>query len=351
MSMIAGFKKDIIAMFDSSQLNSRDSDMILMDLETEFTTFTSVEDVVESLQANVYKGKKSQILKAIYDELIEGKSVEDIFLKYGLIDEDEYMIFAKATSVKDAVQATMQYRKSGNIFPSTVMSLFGPILFFGTISLATIHFLGGAMVEYFNAEIKPMFALKSGFQPVVEFPTIIENTVLSGGIFIGWFVVIFVATFTFLKVYTYSPEKIYKIAPIKFYDDFIKYFTIADKMHKVGANSDEIFEYLKEHANPIGLRTMFKEMFESGSDFYMVFEKYNCPARLSSMIRRKENASTFWDDLEKEIIAYATKTRDQRQEFYKKYVSKFLYYGGFLSLIITLIALVGTFAMTLYVLM
>jgi type II secretory pathway component PulF len=351
MGFFANMKKDIIAMFDSSKLNSRDSEMILMDLETEFMTFVSIEDVIESLQANVYKGKKAMILKAIYDELSEGKSVEDLFLKYGLIDHDEYMIFSKANSMKDAVRATMQYRNNGNVFPKIISMNFGPIIFFTTLSLVTLRFLGEAMVKYFNEELKPVFALKSGFQPVIKFPSIIENTTLSTSILVGWIAFVLLLFFLYSYIYKTSPENTYKISEIKFYDDFIKYFTIADKMHKVGASSDEIFEYLKEHAQPIGLRNMYKEIFEAGSDMYMVLEKYNCPPRLSSMVRRKENSSTFWNDLEVEVLGYVSNAREKRFEFYKKYVSKMVYYVGFLSLIGSLIGLMGTFGMTVWMLM
>lgn len=350
MGFIANMIKDFKSMFNSSLLNSRDSDLILLDLESEFTTYVALDDVLDSLQSNVYTGKKAQIVKAMNDELLEGEEIENIFRKYGLITIEEYLIFSKATSVKDAVNAVLEYRKDGNLFPQMMFTILFPFIFFGTIALLVIRIVGEFLMNYFNTEIKPIMAERVGFTPEISFPAMIQDSFF-GNMIIGiWLLTIFASFFIFFRIYQKSPEVIYKFSKIKFYDDFIKYFSIADKMHQVGATGDEIMEFLKDKANPFGLREMFKEMYEHGSDYFITLQKFNAPGRLVSMVRRKENSSRFWNDLESDILQYAKHIRGAQLGFFKKYFGKLFLYIGFIILFISLLVTFASFGMAIWAL-
>lgn len=343
-------QKDIRSLFDKFFLQTSDSDLILGDIETEFTVYSSLDDILDGLQKNVYKGKKASIVKAISDDINRGDPIEEVFFRYGLITQEEILIFSDTTSIRDSIKMTLEFREEGNKFPLFFFKVFFPILAFSTACIFLMRFLGELLVKYVREEIEPKFRIKTGFQPDIEFPYIMQNLDVATFIVIGWVFLIILAFYFYHRVYEKEPYLIYKISEIKFYDDFIRYFTIADKMKKVQSTPDKIMEYFAEKAKPLGLRSMFKEMFLQGTDYHITLEKFNCPQRLTSIVRRLENNSTFWDNMETQILAYAKNARNKKVVFYTKYFSGTLFIAGVILLIITLGSLIGSTAMTVWIL-
>lgn len=342
------FTHDIKAIFNNTILNSRDGDLVLEDMNTEFTVYTSSDDVIDGLSRNVYKGRKVAILKAINDQVAEGLEVEDAFLKFGIITEDEYLIFSRSNSLKEAIKMVLEFRKEGSVFPKVATKIIAPIIASILLSLIVLRLLGNFLVVFFKEELLPIMKVKSGFAPKVDFPYLMENTMAANLAIVGTILLIISIFMTYKHIYNNNPQIIYKIFPMKFYDDFLKYFSIADKMHQVSAVSDEIFEYLASHVKPVGLRAMFKEMYENGSEYSLSLEKFNAPARLVSIIRRKEDNSTLWDDMEGHILNYARKTRDSRAEFVQKYIAGMIVYLSFIIFLMTMGSIFASFGLTVW---
>jgi len=342
--------KDLKSYFNRSYLSSEDADMVLEDMDADFTIYASPDEVIDGLARNVYKGKKASVMTAISEDLSAGVDLEDTFLKYGIIDNSEYLIFSRATSVRDAVKMVILYRKEGEAFPKMASKLLLPLIIGVFVSLFIVRFVGEAMVKYFKEEIQPLMQLKSGFQPQAQFPLIMENPDFANMIIAlsaGFFIVVFVL---YRYVYINRPELIYKLFVIKFFDDFLRYFSIADKMRKVGSHSDEIFEFLAEKAEPKGLRALFKEMHEAGSEYALALEKFNAPQRLVSIFRRKEENSTLWDDMENHILAYAKDVRDKKASRLEIY-AKLSILMGFVFVLIGVAGTVGSFVLTVWAIM
>lgn len=344
------YLKDIKSYFNRSFLSSEDADMVLEDMDADFKIYASPDEVIDGLAKNVYKGKKASIMTAISEDLASGVELEDAFLRYGVIDSSEYLIFSRANSVRDAVKMVILYRKEGEAFPKVAASLLVPLVLGIYVALFIVRYVGNMIVEYFTKEIQPMLQLRSGFQPQAQFPRMMEDIVYANTIIIAT-TLLFLGIFaTYRYVYTNRTEIIYKAFPIKFFDDFLRYFSIADKMRKVGSHSDEIFEFLAEKAEPKGLRPLFKEMHESGSEYALALEKFHAPQRLVSIFRRKEENSTLWEDMDEHILAYAKDVRDKKTKRLDIY-GRLAILMGFVFVLIGVGGTVGSFVLTVWAIM
>lgn len=320
--------QDFKALFNSSFVSTRDSDEILLDIKSEMLNHNNVTAIFEELTDSIYKGRKEKITRAIFEKLDNGANIEDVFLEHGIIQKEEYVILRRASSTKEGIDYILSFRQEGSKYGYFMNKIFLPLYLFIGAGLLTLIFSVPILKNFLNTEVAPLISMKRGFTAEFNLPSFFNDETQLYMAFA--FYIMILATYLFYFYYNKNTNLgvIYKVATIYFYDDFIKYFTIASSMKKTGANADQIFEDLS-HQVEKGLIPFFSDLFERGSNFYITLEAFKAPTRIVNLLRRNEDSSKFWEQLDTAII-YAKLLRDNKIEFYIKYFSQILFFTGFL---------------------
>ena len=338
--------REIKASFSSTFLSLRDSEEILLDLIAELSNHNRLELIMEELSSYTYKGKKQKITRIISEELNHGIQIEDSFLKYGLIENDEYMLLKRALSTKEGLMHVVTFRKEGSQFFVFLSKLFLPLYLFILFGLTSFLITSPMLKNFLNTEVAPIVSMKKNYDVTFDLPAFIEDESIMQIALLLYLMISFLIIYIFRKYKREDIKVLYKLTNILFYDDFIKYMTIASSMKKSKGNSDQIFEDLSNQSE-IGLKPFFRDLFERGSDFYESFQKLNAPYRIVSQLRRNEENSKFWENLDK-TIEYVKLLRADRINFFIKYFSKIAFLLGFVIFMFCLMMPVVFFILNIY---
>lgn len=318
--------KDLKASVNQSFLDTRDSDEILLDLKSELSNHNNLALILEELTSYTYRGKKQRVTRMIFERVSNGDNIEDVFLVYGLIEQEEYILLKRALSTLAGVEAIVSFRKEGSQFINFLRKIFMPLGLFVFFGLLSFVFTSPMLKNFLDTEVAPLVAAKKNYTVKFDLPVFIENefyVYLVIFIYIGILSALF---FTYVYFRKNNIGKLYRISNLLFYDDFIKYFTIASTMKKGSASSDQIFEDLSYQAVE-GLQSTFNDMFIKGSDYYESLEILYAPYRITSQLRRNEENSKFWTNLDS-TIEYVKGLRNDKVDFYVKYFSRLTYMFG-----------------------
>lgn len=324
------FLKDIKALYRQSLLSTRDSDEILLDLKAELTNHNNLSMILEELSSHTYREKKQKVMRLVFERVESGENIEDIFLFHGIIEKDEYLLLKRALSTSSGIEAVITFRKEGSQFFEFFRKIFLPAMLFVFFGLASLLFTVPLLKNFLNTEVAPLVSMKKNFTVEFDLPIFMKEEIYLYMTIGVYMLIIGIVWSIFAHYKKTNIGKLYKMSNIMFYDDFIKYFTIASSMKKSGASSDQIFEDLSFQAAE-GLQSTFNDMFIRGSDFYESLELLNAPYRIVSVMRRNEENSTFWTHLDA-TIDYVKGLRNDKVDFYVKYFSKAAFLLGFIFL-------------------
>lgn len=338
--------KDLKSSFRTDFLNTRDSDEILLDLKSELSNHNNLALILEELSSYTYRGKKQKIMRMMHERVILGENLEDIFLQYGLIEQNEYILLKRTLSTLAGIESIITFRREGSQFFVFLRKIFLPLFLFITCGLSSFLITSPLLKNFLNTEVAPLVSMKKNYTVKFDLPTYIEEEIYMYITLITLIGLFCLAIFIFIDLRKKNIGKLYKVSNILFYDDFITYFTIASSMKKIGASSDQIFEDLSNQAIE-GLRPMFNDMYKKGSDYYEALELLHAPYRITSQLRRNEENSKFWDNLDI-TINYVKSLRNDKVEFYTKYFSKFTFTIGFVFFIGCLALPVLYFILNIY---
>lgn len=327
--------KDLKAIFSKNYLSTSESDEILLDLKSELSNSNNLNLIMEELSSYTYKGKMQRVMRDAFERIsTQGDAIEDVFLTYGIIEHEEYIILKRALSTSGGIDSILAFRGEGNQFLVFLRKVFLPFLLFVFFGIFSFVITTPILKKFLEDEVAGLVKEKRNYDVVFQLPSFMEN---ESYIYIT--IVLYILIFSIL-IYTYNYlrktriDKLYKFSYLSFYDDFVKYFTIASMMKKGGANSDQVFEDLSFQAIQ-GLRPMFNEMFIKGSDYYEQLMIMNSPYRIYSKMRRNEENSKFWENLD-DTVEYVKVLRKGKVEFYVKYFASTLFLFGFVFLLFCL---------------
>lgn len=345
------------SLFNENVLSKNQSQELLLDIRIELKKVPDILLILSTMK-DYYKNTLKKVVIMMVSDLELGKSVEDVFLKYKLINKDEYLILKRAKSLKHAVNLILNFRKTSSIFNKVSRGLFMPLgiaILVGLIVLivSTPHVLD--MLK----EVGEIIKMRNKYTPEFKIPFFMKDVKFVYGILSVYIVIVISAIYyIFYYLDNNNIRQLYKMFPLKFYDDFIKYFIIADSMKKVGASSYQIFEDLALNAKP-GLRPIFKKMYEKGDNYAEILEMYNAPIKILNTIKREERDSKFWANLNIEdkdseelgLVQYMEEIRFNKKEMYIKYFGKTLLYlailvGTMISITPIIVFMINAFAFT-----
>jgi len=338
--------RELKASFSPSYLSIRDSEEILLDLIAELSNHNKLELIMEELSSYTYKGKKQKITRIISEELSNGIQVEDSFLKYGLIENDEYMLLKRALSTQEGLEHIITFRKEGSQFFVFLSKVFLPLYLFVLFGISSFLITSPMLKNFLNTEVAPIVSMKKNYDVEFDLPVFIEDESIMQITLFFYLMISFLVVYIFKKYRKENIRVLYKLTNILFYDDFIKYMTIASSMKKSIGTSDQIFEDLSNQSE-VGLKPTFTDLYERGSDFYESFQQLNAPYRIVSQLRRNEENSKFWENLDN-TIEYVKKLRADRINFFTKYFSKIIFLLGFLIFMFCLMLPVVYFILNIY---
>lgn len=329
-----GISKDFKALFSKTHLSTRESDEILLDLKSELGNHNNISLIMEELSSYTYKGKMQRVMRHIFERVNAGEALEEVFLVHGVIDNEELILLKRATSTLNGLTSILSFREEGNQFFVFLRKVFMPFYLFFLAGIASFTFTTPLLKNFLNTEVAPLVKEKRNFEVEFAFPAFMEN---ESYLYIFLFTLLSVTAiiiFFYINTRNTRIDKLYKVSHLSFYDDFIKYFTIASMMKKGGATSDQVFEDLSFQATQ-GLQSTFRDMYVKGSDYYESLLHLNAPYRIASQLRRNEENSKFWENLDT-TINYVKSLRKDKVDFYVKYFSSTFFLLGMLFFIFCL---------------
>lgn len=322
-----GLSKDLKASVNKSYLSTRESDEILLDLKSELGHSNNLALIIEELSSYTYKGKMQRVMRVVFERINQGEAIEDVFLIYGIINNDEYILLKRALSTLGGIESVLAFRNEGNQFIVFIRKVFFPILAFILAGLTSFVFTTPALKNFLEKEVAPLVKEKRNFNADFSLPTFMANEIYLYVTLLLYISIIVGIILIYLHLRKTRIDKLYKFSFLSFYDDFVKYFTIASMMKRGGTNGDQVFEDLSHQAVQ-GLQPIFKDMSIKGSDFHESLTQVNAPYRITSQLRRNEDNSRFWENLDN-TISYVKSLRKDKVDFYTKYFAAILFLTGF----------------------
>lgn len=329
-----GILKDLKSSFNKNLLSTRESDEVLLDLKSELTNHNNLSLIMEELSSYVYKGKMQRVMRAVFEKTSHGEPIENAFLLHGIIDNEEFILLKRATSTLSGINSILQFRIEGNQFFTFLRKVYLPFLVFFMAGITSFTITSPLLKSFLSDKVAPLVKEKRNYEVEFDLPVFIENEAYVYIFLIALFLIMAFVIFFYTYTRNTRIDKLYKLSNLSFYDDFVKYFTIASMMKKSGATSDQVFEDLSFQAIQ-GLQPTFRDMYVRGSDFYISLTELNAPYRVTSQLRRNEENSKFWENLDT-TIAYVKNIRKDKVDFYVKYFSKTFFLFGFMFFIICL---------------
>ena len=265
-------------------------------------------------------------MRAVFERVSQGEAIEDVFITHGIIDNEEYILLKRAISTLSGIESIIAFREEGNQFFVLIKKVVLPFLSFVFLGIFSFLITSPMLKDFLTNEVGALVKEKRNFDVQFDLPFFVQDE-----IYIQVTIFFLVVVFSLLIYYYLFLRKtkiysLYKFSHLSFYDDFVKYFTIASMMKKSGANSDQIFEDLSFQAIQ-GLQPTFRDMFIRGSDFHESLSRINAPYRISALLRRNEENSKFWENLDSTVL-YVKNLRRDKVDFYVKYFSKTFFLLG-----------------------
>lgn len=289
--------KDIKALFSKLRLNQKDADEILIEISSGLKISNVIDEVIESLIEDVYtKGRKNIVLRAIKNDLVE-KSIEDIFLKYGLIDSKEYLYFLNTNSIGNSISQTLNSRKKQGYFEKILRIIFLPFALKILVGFIAFKYVTIYANKFFNEEMLKIIKKLKPYYTEANFPSYFTNQYLLDLALFGYIALVMILVFMYLYLYKNNVKIIYKIFSIKMLDDLQNQLIYMKNLRDNGADEFSVYENLSDNTYPKSLRLMYKELTTTNKDSFFIFQKYNFDKNFVTSFRRLDKNGILWENL------------------------------------------------------
>lgn len=297
---------------NQNKISKEDSLVILKSLRALMGLGNSLLEAVE-LQQSIEEKKNAKILAIIIHKVKKNNTkLEDLFLKFGLINKSEQLVLSYAKDTKEAIESILKLRSLSNNFNKTVRTLsIMPIIgfFIGLIGIG--HFLLPVMRKPVD-ELIEIAKIKKGIDidDVLNIPDTffyIHHPDWVIPITIGVAVLIITVVALFFYFHKNNPPFVYKFFSLKAYDDIPYIFILMRSLQKGGLDIYTISDILQKSDIPIGWRRFFlllKKQIDKHDDLYKVFQSFGFPKQIYIIIKTAEKSKSFWESFDG-LIEYA----------------------------------------------
>lgn len=268
------------------------------------------QTILKSMEytSEIFGGKYEKIIDIIKHDVIENSiSMEDSFVEYGVLDEEEAAIFSEqAENTKDIIYDILELREYGSEYEKIWWDgLRLTIYIFLATSLALFFFADDLVVKVQDLVGDSVSSEVLSFEDMDILPFYLQNKW-----YLIWMVgIVIFGTFIFKKLYWHlyntNRKVIYGVFSKKSYDDIPKMFQLMSKMQNGGNYTTiNIFGEMGRKNNYLGLKDMFENLQTAELNrerLYIYFENENFPKDISILIRAKEDTS-LWEGVDSLIL-------------------------------------------------
>jgi len=196
-----------------------DSTVILKSLRALMGLGNSLFEAIELQEEIEEKNNKKILKKIVYFVKNKNNKIEKQLLKYGMIDNSEYLILLHSKDAKEAINDIIKIRAISSNFIKTLITLILPIIIGLMVGLGIVHFL----LPVIRKPVDQMIAIvqiKKGVEldSLLNIPNIffyIKHPESAVYIFFGFIALSILIVFSYLYFIKNKPYVIYKILKLK----------------------------------------------------------------------------------------------------------------------------------------